>query len=124
MIRYSAQFRTFSTIPSLRSYSKAAEKLGVSRSMAIKQIKDLEADLGLKLFNRTTRQLSLTESGETLQASATELLEDFDAVEQELRSRTRMPIRCNILPNIGYGDAFKIYPRPPRFACEGSARAA
>lgn len=91
MIRDLAQLRTFLTIASMRSYSKAAEKLGMSRGMASKHIQDLEADLGVKLFNRTTRQLDLTESGETLQSSATALLEGFDAVEQELRSRTRTP---------------------------------
>lgn len=91
MIRDLAQLRTFLTIASLKSYSKAAEKLGMSRGMASKHVQDLETDLGVKLFNRTTRQLSLTESGETLQASATALLEGFDAVEQELRSRTRTP---------------------------------
>lgn len=91
MIRDLAQLRTFLTIATLRSFSKAAEKLGMSRGMASKHIQDLETDLGVKLFNRTTRQLSLTESGETLQASAVALLEGFEAVEQELRSRTRTP---------------------------------
>jgi DNA-binding transcriptional LysR family regulator len=91
MIRDLGQLRTFLAIASLRSYSKAAEKLGMSRAMASKHIQDLETDLGVKLFNRTTRQLSLTEPGETLQASASALLEGFEAVEQELRSRTKTP---------------------------------
>jgi len=91
MIRDIAQLRTFLTIASLRSYSRAAEKLGMSRAMASKHILDLETDLGVKLFNRTTRQLSLTESGLTLQASASALLEGFEAVERDLRSRTKVP---------------------------------
>jgi len=91
MIRDLAQLRTFLAIANLRSYSKAAEKLGISRALASKQIQDLETDLGVKVFNRTTRQLSLTESGMTLQASAATLLEGFDAVEQELRSATKTP---------------------------------
>jgi len=91
MIRDIAQLRTFLTIANLRSYSKAAEKLGISRALASKQIQDLETDLGVKVFNRTTRQLSLTESGMTLQASVATLLEGFDAVEQELRSTTKTP---------------------------------
>jgi DNA-binding transcriptional LysR family regulator len=91
MIRDLAQLRTFLAIAALRSYSRAAEKLGISRAMASKHILDLETDLGVKLFNRTTRQLSLTESGQTLQASATVLLEGFEAVEEELRSRTKAP---------------------------------
>lgn len=91
MIRDLGQLRTFLTIASLRSYSKAAEKLGISRAMASKHVQDLEVDLGVKLFNRTTRQLSLTESGETLQASAIPLLEGLEAVEEELRSHTKAP---------------------------------
>ena len=91
MIRDLGQLRTFLAIASFRSYSRAAEKLGISRAMASKHILDLETDLGVKLFNRTTRQLSLTESGQTLQASATALLEGFEAVEQDLRSRTKTP---------------------------------
>lgn len=91
MIRDLAQVRTFLAIAAARSYSRAAEKLGISRAMASKHVLDLEADLGVKLFNRTTRQLSLTESGQTLQAAAFSLLEGFEAVEEELRSRTRSP---------------------------------
>lgn len=91
MIRDLAQLRTFLTIAGLKSYSKAAEKLGMSRAMASKHVQDLETDLGVKLFNRTTRQLSLTESGETLLASAGALLEGFEAIEEELRSRTKTP---------------------------------
>jgi DNA-binding transcriptional LysR family regulator len=87
MIRDLGQLRTFLAIASFRSYSRAAEKLGISRAMASKHILDLETDLGVKLFNRTTRQLSLTESGQTLQASASALLEGFEAVEQELRTK-------------------------------------
>ena len=91
MIRDLGQLRTFLAIAGLRSYSRAAEKLGISRAMASKHVLDLETDLGVKLFNRTTRQLSLTESGQTLQASASALLEGFEAVEQELRSHTKTP---------------------------------
>ena len=91
MIRDLGQLRTFLAIASFRSYSRAAEKLGISRAMASKHILDLETDLGVKLFNRTTRQLSLTESGQTLQASASALLEGFEAVERDLRSRTKTP---------------------------------
>lgn len=91
MIRDLAQLRTFLAIAAARSYSRAAEKLGISRAMASKHVLDLETDLGVKLFNRTTRQLSVTEPGQILQSAATSLLEGFEAVEEDLRSQTKSP---------------------------------
>ena len=61
---------TFSTIPvftavvELGSFSQASRKLGVTKSAVSKKISSLEAHLGVKLIQRTTRKLSLTEAGE------------------------------------------------------------
>lgn len=61
---------TFSTIPvftavvELGSFSEASRKLGITKSAVSKQISALEAHLGAKLIQRTTRKLSLTEAGE------------------------------------------------------------
>jgi len=60
----------FSTIPvftavvELGSFSQASRKLGITKSAVSKQISALEAHLGGKLIQRTTRKLSLTEAGE------------------------------------------------------------
>ena len=55
----------FYYVVQLGSFSQAAEKLGVSKSYISKHITKLESDLKSRLLNRTTRQLSLTEAGET-----------------------------------------------------------
>lgn len=61
---------TFSTIPiftavvELGSFSAASRKLGITKSAVSKRISALETHLGAKLIQRTTRKLSLTESGE------------------------------------------------------------
>lgn len=61
---------TFSTIPvftavvELGSFSEASRKLGINKSAVSKRISALEAHLGVKLIQRTTRKLSLTEAGE------------------------------------------------------------
>jgi DNA-binding transcriptional LysR family regulator len=47
-----------------KSFSQAAEKLGVSKSFVSKQISHLETDLKSRLLTRSTRQISLTEAGE------------------------------------------------------------
>jgi len=60
---------TFSTIPifvavvECGSFSLAAEKLGVTKSAVSKRVTQLEDELGIRLLNRTTRKLSLTEAG-------------------------------------------------------------
>lgn len=60
---------TFSTIPifvavvECGSFSHAAEKLGVTKSAISKRVTQLEDELGIRLLNRTTRKLSLTEAG-------------------------------------------------------------
>jgi len=46
------------------SFSKAGEQLNTSKSAVSKRISQLESDLGVRLFNRTTRSLTLTEAGE------------------------------------------------------------
>src|SRR5947208_14274823 len=53
-----------------RSFTKAAAKLGVSRSALSHTLRGLEARLGLRLLTRTTRSVSLTTAGERLQNAA------------------------------------------------------
>ncbi|WP_123711304.1 LysR family transcriptional regulator [Sinobacterium caligoides] len=56
------------------SFTKAAERLGVDQSAVSHRIRSLEQALGLTLFDRTTRQLRLTEVGEILCHAATDTL--------------------------------------------------
>jgi len=62
--------KTFSTIPvfttvvKLGSFSEAGRKLGINKSAVSKKISALEEHLGVKLIQRTTRKLNLTEAGE------------------------------------------------------------
>jgi DNA-binding transcriptional LysR family regulator len=91
MIRDLIALKTFATIATLGSFARAADKLGISRGMASKHIADLEAELGVKLLNRTTRQLSLTEAGQTLNATATTLFGLLDTAEQDIRASTASP---------------------------------
>ncbi len=54
----------FTTVIEEGSFSKAANKLGITKSAVSKRISGLEARLGVKLLQRSTRKLSLTEAGE------------------------------------------------------------
>ena len=56
----------FAEVVGAKSFSAAADKLGISKSLASREVSALERSLAVKLLNRSTRKLSLTEAGSTL----------------------------------------------------------
>ena len=73
----------FGLVAELKSFSAAADRMGVSRSAVSQTIRRLEEMLGLALVLRTTRSVSLTEAGEGLYANiAPAIAEMSAAVEQ------------------------------------------
>lgn len=73
------------------SFSAAAEQLGISRAMASKQIFQLEDHLGTRLLNRTTRKLSMTETGRVFYERSVQIMGDVDEAEQVAGQMTRRP---------------------------------
>lgn len=69
------------------SLSAAARHLGMSPAMATKHVNSLEARLGVKLFHRTTRQLSLTEAGSDYLEACQRILADIDEAEAAVASQ-------------------------------------
>jgi DNA-binding transcriptional LysR family regulator len=63
------------------SFARAGDRLGVSVSAVSRQVADLEAHLGARLLNRTTRRLSLTESGQAFHERTLQLLADLEEAE-------------------------------------------
>lgn len=63
------------------SFADAGRKLGVTPSTVAKRIIRLEAQLGVKLFHRTTRRVSMTSDGEVLYARCERILADIDELE-------------------------------------------
>jgi LysR family transcriptional regulator for bpeEF and oprC len=72
-------------------FSKAAEKLGISTSSVTHQIGTLEAHFGVKLLNRTTRSMSLTDEGRQCVAQARRLLDDMSELESSLNLSQQSP---------------------------------
>jgi len=72
----------FAHVVEEKSFSGAAERLGVTKSAVSKMIAGLEAALGVQLLVRTTRKLALTEVGERVYASCSRLAGDVSAAEQ------------------------------------------
>lgn len=70
---------TFLSVAQHLSFRKAAEELNRSLPAVSMQIKQLEAQLGLPLFQRTTRKVELTRDGEQLLVSARKALAELDA---------------------------------------------
>jgi DNA-binding transcriptional LysR family regulator len=65
------------------SFSAAAAQLGLSRAAASKYVQQLEEHLGVRLLNRTTRRLSLTEEGAAFYERAGRILAELEAAESE-----------------------------------------
>jgi len=79
MARPSLQdLQAFSAISEHRSFSRAADALGVSRSSLSHTLRSLERDLAVRLLNRTTRSVAPTDAGERLLQRLTPLLRDLD----------------------------------------------
>lgn len=93
------QLRAFLAVARRGSFSRAAEDVGSSQSALSLSVRQLETELGLKLLDRTTRQVSLTTAGETLVAAGSRLIDELDATLRELRDigqqrRGRVAMAC------------------------------
>ena len=63
------------------SFARASARLGLSSSAVSRHVADLETHLGARLLNRTTRRISLSETGQAYYERATQLLADLDEAE-------------------------------------------
>jgi len=81
----------FVTTAQQGSFTAAAEKLGLTKSAIGKSVSRLEDRLGLKLFQRSTRRLSLTPDGERFLASCQSAIDILEQAEAELTSHTCQP---------------------------------
>ena len=79
------RMRAFIDVVDAEGYSAAARKLGRSKALLSKYVKELEDELGALLLNRTTRQFSLTEAGHTYYRQASEILKDIDSLADQVR---------------------------------------
>ncbi|MBY3089000.1 LysR family transcriptional regulator [Rhizobium laguerreae] len=81
----------FAAVASHRSFRRAAEVMGVSRSALSHAIIGLEGKLGVRLFNRTTRSVSLTQAGARLLARLDPVLQDLDQALDTLSEERGTP---------------------------------
>ncbi|WP_237153063.1 LysR family transcriptional regulator [Oryzibacter oryziterrae] len=85
------RMRTFVEVVDAGGFSAAARKLGRSKALISKYVKELEDELGARLMNRTTRRLSLTELGHAYYRDAGEILQRVDDLQDMVRDRHGEP---------------------------------
>ena len=96
-----AAIRVFTKVVEQGSFAKAAERLEMSTSAVSRLLAQLETHLDARLLNRTTRRLSLTESGEGFFERCVQLLSDLEEAEalasmNSARPRGTLKLTCSI----------------------------
>lgn len=91
----------FTRVVESGSFTAGAEQMGISRALASKLIQNLEEDLGVRLLNRTTRRISLTDPGKNYYQRVSEILgqlaeAESEAAELQVQPRGRMRVSAPI----------------------------
>ena len=86
------QIQSFLNVADLGSFTRAAEKMHTTQPALSQQVRDLETELGIRLFDRTTRRVELTEGGAEFRNIAAKIIEDLESASRnahELAERKR-----------------------------------
>ncbi len=105
------QLRVFIEVARLQSFSRAGDEIGLTQSAVSRCVRELEAEIGLKLVDRTTREVQLTDVCANLVGSVTRLLSDLDEALREIRDlgeqrRGRVivaaspTVACRLMPGV------------------------
>ena len=86
-----SSMRAFMRVVQAGGFSKAAARLDISPAMVTKHVNGLEERLGVRLLNRTTRQVSLTEAGAAYYEHCCRIVGEIDDVEAAVGALTRAP---------------------------------
>ena len=100
------QIKYFLTLAQELHFWNTAEKLFITQSALSRQIKALEEELGIQLFERTKRTVKLTEAGAFLKDQWARLIEDIDRINRQakrLQEGTKGSIRIGYPGSISYG---------------------
>ncbi|AWG40358.1 LysR family transcriptional regulator [Bacillus velezensis] len=96
----------FLEVARLKSFTKASQSLYVSQPTISKMIKNMETELGIKLFYRNGRQVELTDAGQSMYVQAQEITKSFQNLTSELNDIMEVKkghVRIGLPPMIGSG---------------------
>src|SRR5690606_16926140 len=113
--RNAAAMMVFAEVVASGSFTRAARRLGLSKASVSREVARLERRLGAQLLRRTTRSMSLTESGEVFCAGCQRVVEEAAQAERsvgELQAEPRGEIR--LAASVSFGQ-LQIAPRLPAF---------
>ena len=100
----------FVAVAETESFTGAAKRLGVSTAHVSRQVSALEARLAVKLFYRTTRKVSITETGQIYYNHCRQVLDGLEEAERAITDHHRTPRgRLNLTAPVTYGES-KIAP--------------
>jgi len=85
------ELKVFTSVAETGGFAKAAARLRSSAPAVTRTVAALEQRLGVQLFNRTTRRVSMTEAGRRFLEHARRILNDLDVAESELVGESSMP---------------------------------
>ncbi|WP_106477319.1 LysR family transcriptional regulator [Phytohalomonas tamaricis] len=83
--------RVFVEVVKAGSFTSAARRLGISKSLVSKRVAALEQELGVSLLNRSTRSLYLTEAGRIYYEHGLRIREELESAEAQVQSVTSRP---------------------------------
>lgn len=97
-------WEAFVAVARYGGFSSASQALGVAIPQLSKRVAKLEADLGVRMFQRTTRSVALTEEGRSLLPRVVAALDDFSSIEASLESRQDLSgtLRLTSIPFVAH----------------------
>jgi DNA-binding transcriptional LysR family regulator len=96
--------RVFSKVVEQGSFARAATLLNLSNAVVTRHVADLELHLGTRLLNRTTRKLSLTETGMAYLERVRQILQDIDDADAIASSQAKKPSgTLRLYSQLGFG---------------------
>lgn len=107
------EMRTFTHVVDAGSFIGAANAMEMSKAAVSRYVGELEERLGVRLLNRTTRSLSLTEDGEVFYQRCKELLGGVESAEAEITSRSAEAIgllKVNVPVSFGISHLAQVWP--------------
>lgn len=96
----------FNRVARLEGFSAAARELGMSKTAVSRHVSDLENTLGVRLLNRTTRRMSLTEAGQAYVARSAAILTEIEELQNAVQNLHRRPaglLRVTAAVTFGHG---------------------